>query len=41
MFVAAKDDTFEKPHHSKYLYDIYPGDKNIVSIDGRIINLDF
>jgi hypothetical protein len=23
-----------KPHHSKILYDIYPGDKNLISIDG-------
>lgn len=34
LFVAAKDDNFVKPHHAKMLFDIYPGDKNLVSIDG-------
>lgn len=34
LFVAAKEDNFVKPHHAKLLYDVYPGDKNIVSIDG-------
>jgi hypothetical protein len=34
LFVAANDDTFVKPHHSKMLHDVYPGDKNIVFIDG-------
>jgi hypothetical protein len=34
LFVAAKDDNFVKPHHAKMLYDVYPGDKNIVSVEG-------
>jgi len=34
LFVAAKNDVFVRPHHSKLLYDIYPGDKNFVSIEG-------
>jgi len=34
LFCSADDDTFVKPHHSKKLYDIYPGDKNITSIHG-------
>ena len=34
LFVAAKDDSFVKPHHAKYLNDVYPGDKNLISIDG-------
>jgi len=34
LFVAAKDDGFVKPHHAKYLNDVYPGDKNLISIDG-------
>ncbi len=34
MFVAAKDDTLVKPHHAKMLHDDYPGDKNIVNIEG-------
>jgi hypothetical protein len=34
LFVAAKDDNFVKPHHAKYLNDVYPGDKNLISIDG-------
>jgi hypothetical protein len=34
LFVAAKDDNFVKPHHAKILHDSYPGDKNIVSIEG-------
>lgn len=34
LFVAANKDVFVKPHHSKLLYDIYPGDKNLISIEG-------
>jgi hypothetical protein len=34
LFVAAKDDNFVKPHHAKILHDIYPGDKNLISVDG-------
>jgi hypothetical protein len=34
LFVAANDDTFVKPHHSKMLHDLYPGDKNLVFIEG-------
>ena len=34
LFVHAKGDDFVKPHHSKKLYDVYPGDKNLVNIDG-------
>ena len=34
LFVAAKDDTFVKPHHAKDLNEVYPGDKNLISIDG-------
>jgi hypothetical protein len=34
LFVAAKDDLFVKPHHSKILHDSYPGDKNLISIEG-------
>lgn len=34
LFVAANNDTFVKPHHAKELYDIYPGDKNLISIEG-------
>jgi len=34
MFVHAKNDDFVKPHHSKKLYDVYPGDKTIKNIDG-------
>jgi hypothetical protein len=34
LFVAAKDDNFVKPHHAKMLHDVYPGDKNIVSVEG-------
>jgi len=34
LFVAANNDNFVKPHHSKMLHDIYPGDKNLVNIEG-------
>lgn len=34
LFVAAKEDNFVKPHHAKLLHDSYPGDKNLISIDG-------
>jgi hypothetical protein len=34
LFVAAKDDTFVKPHHAKQLNDVYQGDKNLISIEG-------
>lgn len=34
LFVAANNDNFVKPHHAKELYDIYPGDKNLVNIEG-------
>lgn len=34
LFVAAKDDNFVKPHHAKILYDLYQGDKNIISVEG-------
>lgn len=34
LFVSAQGDNFVKPHHSKILYDIYQGDKNLVNIEG-------
>lgn len=34
LFVAAKEDSFVKPHHAKLLHDVYPGDKNLISIEG-------
>lgn len=34
LFVAANNDNFVKPHHAKILHDVYPGDKNLVNIDG-------
>ena len=34
FFVAGKNDNFIRPHHSQQLYDLYPGDKNIVLVDG-------
>jgi len=34
LFCTAKEDTFVKPHHSKKLFDVYQGEKNITSIDG-------
>lgn len=34
LFVAANNDNFVKPHHAKILHDIYPGDKNLVNIEG-------
>jgi hypothetical protein len=34
LFVAAKNDNFVKPHHSQILHDSYPGDKNLIKIDG-------
>jgi len=34
VFVSANEDNFVKPHHSKILHEVYPGDKNLISIDG-------
>jgi hypothetical protein len=34
LFVAAKDDSFVKPHHAKLLHDAYPVDKNLINIEG-------
>ena len=34
LFCSAKDDNFVKPHHSKKLFDVYQGEKNITSVDG-------
>jgi hypothetical protein len=34
LFVHAKGDDFVKPHHSKKLHEVYPGDKNLVNIEG-------
>lgn len=34
LFVAANNDNFVKPHHAKILHDAYPGDKNLVNIEG-------
>lgn len=34
LFTAALDDNFVKPHHSKLLYEVYQGDKNIIQIEG-------
>lgn len=34
LFCVAKDDDFVLPHHAKRLYDIYPGDKSFLEIEG-------
>jgi pimeloyl-ACP methyl ester carboxylesterase len=34
MFVAGDNDAFINKHHSKRLYEMYAGDKNIVIVDG-------
>merc|ERR1719387_2153873 len=34
LFVAARDDTFIMPHHTKTLFDAYSGDKELEMIDG-------
>lgn len=34
LFVAANNDAFVRPQHSKLLYDVYPGDKNLVNVEG-------
>lgn len=34
LFVAANNDNFVRPHHAKILHDNYPGDKNLVNIEG-------
>lgn len=33
-FVAAKGDTFIKPHHTEELHEAYAGDKNLVMVEG-------
>eukprot|EP00933_Yihiella_yeosuensis_P033354 TRINITY_DN27081_c0_g1_i1.p1 TRINITY_DN27081_c0_g1~~TRINITY_DN27081_c0_g1_i1.p1 ORF type:complete len:426 (-),score=82.01 TRINITY_DN27081_c0_g1_i1:96-1373(-) len=34
LFLHARGDTFVKPSHSQQLYDCYPGDKELVTVDG-------
>ena len=34
LFVAANDDTFILPHHTKDLHAKYSGDKNLIMVDG-------
>lgn len=34
LFAAAEGDEFIQPHHSRNIYDIYAGDKNLVTFDG-------
>ncbi len=34
LFCHGNGDNFVKVHHCKELYDIYPGDKNVVYVDG-------
>lgn len=34
LFVAANDDTFIEPKHTKALYDAYAGDKNLIMVEG-------
>jgi len=36
LFVHAKGDDFVKPHHSKKLHEVYPGDKYLVNIEGEL-----
>ena len=34
LFAAADGDMFIQPHHSKNIYEVYAGDKNLVTFDG-------
>jgi len=34
LFCVAKDDDFVLPHHAKKLFEIYPGDKSFLEVDG-------
>ena len=34
LFCHANGDNFVKVHHCKELYEVYPGDKNVVYVDG-------
>jgi len=34
LFGAAEDDLFIPPHHSKQIFDVYAGDKNLITFDG-------
>ena len=34
LFCTGKSDTFVRPHHSKLLYEIYPGEKSFLEVEG-------
>lgn len=34
LFAAAEGDVFIQPHHSRNIYEVYAGDKNLVTFDG-------
>mmetsp|Transcript_11879 Transcript_11879/g.10753 ORF Transcript_11879/g.10753 Transcript_11879/m.10753 type:complete len:545 (+) Transcript_11879:35-1669(+) len=34
LFVAAENDTFVAPHHSRQIFEKYAGDKNLIIVDG-------
>ena len=34
LFCVAKGDDFVEPHHSKRLYDVYPGEKSFLDMEG-------
>ena len=34
LFVAGEHDDFVAPHHSKQIYKLYAGDKNLVLVEG-------
>lgn len=34
LFLAAKDDSFIEPKHTKKLHDSYAGDKNLIMVEG-------
>ena len=34
LFIVAKGDDFVRPHHGEKMYQVYPGDKNIIRVEG-------
>lgn len=34
LFIVAKGDDFVRPRHGEEMYLIYPGDKNIIKVEG-------
>lgn len=34
LFIVAKGDDFVGPHHGEKMFELYPGDKNLIRVEG-------